>query len=157
MKDFYVTKSHADNVASAGEILQDVVGLNRDKAVVIGLSGDLGSGKTTWTKGLVDNLGGDPELVNSPTFVLMNDYEVGNNIYNLKTAHHLDLYRLDNASELSALKLDKPLSNPDNIIIIEWWDKFKRDVKKLASNNLYILDFETINDYTRTISVSKAK
>ena len=155
MKDFYVTKSHGDNVATAGEILQDVVGLNRDKAVVIGLSGNLGAGKTTCTKGLVDSLGGNPDLVTSPTFVLMNDYELGDNVYNLKTMHHLDLYRLDHATEILELRLDKALNDPANIFVIEWWNKFKRDVKKLASDNLHILSFETINDFTKTISVSK--
>jgi tRNA threonylcarbamoyladenosine biosynthesis protein TsaE len=152
-KDFYVSKSHQDNVAIAEQILEDVVGLNRNQATILGLSGDLGSGKTTWTKGLVEFLGGEADQVQSPTFVLMRDYQLGQNLYKFKRVHHLDVYRLKKAAEFSALKLDPELQNPENLFVIEWWKKIKSKLPK----PVYQLSFEEINDFTRTISVQKIK
>lgn len=151
-KDFFVSKSDDDNVEIADQVLQQIVGLNRNRSVVVGLSGELGAGKTTFTRGLVSALGGDPDQVASPTYVLMKDYELGENIYQLKTLEHLDVYRLKNTSELDTLKLADVLQNPNTIFVIEWWDKFKTAFKKLAPK-MTILEFETINDYTRTITV----
>lgn len=153
MKDFFVSKSHDDNVAIAGEILQGIVDLHRDQATVIGLTGDLGSGKTTFTKGLVESLGGQADDVNSPTFVLMRDYELGDNIYNFSHLHHLDVYRLKKATELTALKLGQEFQNPARVFIIEWWQQVKSALPKSIQKSLVELQFETINDYTRTISV----
>ena len=151
MKDFYVSKSDADNIKIATELLPDTVSLTRTSAMIFGLSGDLGSGKTTWTKGLVTALGGDPNQVTSPTFVLMRDYDLGENIYGLKTIHHLDVYRLKSAKELSALKLDQEFNDPTKLFVIEWWENVKSALPK--NNSFAKLSFETINDYTRTVSI----
>ena len=158
MKDFYVSKSHDDNVAIAGDILQGVVGLNRNQAVVIGLTGDLGTGKTTWTRGLVESLGGVADDVQSPTYVLMRDYDLqqtNKNIYNLQNLHHLDVYRFKKAAELSALKLTDEFDDPTKIFVVEWWRKVKSALPKQIVKQVIELEFETINDFTRTITVKK--
>lgn len=148
-KNFFVSKSHNDNVRIAGEILQEKIGLNRNRAHVIGLQGELGAGKTTWTSGLVDFLGGNSADVSSPTYVLMNEYLLGDNLYNFKKLYHLDLYRLKSADELKVLKLDEYLSDPYALAVVEWFDKFKRGGVKPNT----ILHFETINDFTKTIEL----
>ena len=153
MKDFFVSKSHEDNVAIAAKILQGVISLHRSKAAVLGLTGELGTGKTTWTKGLVEALGGQAEVVQSPTYILMRDYDLENNIYQLNCLHHLDAYRFKKAAELDALKLEKEFSNPNNIFVIEWWRKVKSALPKNIVKSVVELEFETINDYTKTISV----
>jgi tRNA threonylcarbamoyladenosine biosynthesis protein TsaE len=88
------------------------------------LEGDLGSGKTTLTKGIVAGLGAAREEdVTSPSFTLVHEYG--------KTAaasgsairvYHVDLYRIEERSEIESLGLDE-LFNPCSTVIIEWGDK----------------------------------
>ncbi|QGS51621.1 tRNA (adenosine(37)-N6)-threonylcarbamoyltransferase complex ATPase subunit type 1 TsaE [Spiroplasma tabanidicola] len=82
------------------------------KNVAILLSGDLGAGKTTFTKRLLKKLGVN-EVVNSPTFVIMNQYKVNN-----LNINHVDAYRL-NENEESDMYLEQ-FYNALNII--EWSD-----------------------------------
>lgn len=78
---------------------------------VLLLRGDLGAGKTTFTQGFVRGAGSD-ELVNSPTFVLMNEYQ------GRVTVYHADLYRLDTPDEAAAMDLGN-LSR-DGVLVVEW-------------------------------------
>lgn len=78
---------------------------------VILLQGDLGAGKTTLTQGLAAGAG-TTEVVNSPTFILMNEYHGRLPIY------HADLYRLDSAEEV--LALDLPGVSLDGALVVEW-------------------------------------
>ena len=84
---------------------------------VILLSGDLGAGKTTFTKGLAKALGIDDE-VTSPTFTILNVYEDGR----LKL-NHLDMYRVESADELAELGIEDCFDD-DSVTVIEW-NKFE--------------------------------
>ena len=82
------------------------------------LVGDLGAGKTTFAKGLIDGLGSAPAgEVLSPTFSLIHEYEGPPKVY------HIDLYRLDKKPELDTLGLDDIWDEPV-IVLIEWGEKF---------------------------------
>ncbi|MBL8215868.1 MAG: tRNA (adenosine(37)-N6)-threonylcarbamoyltransferase complex ATPase subunit type 1 TsaE [Bryobacterales bacterium] len=84
------------------------------------LIGDLGAGKTTLTKGIVEGLGaGRAEEVSSPTFTLIHEYGDPVRVY------HIDLYRLESARELAGLGLEEILER-DAVVIIEWPDRFAR-------------------------------
>jgi tRNA threonylcarbamoyladenosine biosynthesis protein TsaE len=106
---------------------------------VIGLVGELGAGKTTFTRGLVEALGGTVR-VKSPTFTVMNEYPV--NFGAIKRVVHIDFYRFSDASELSALSLEDE-RRPDTIIVAEWPDVF--------DSNMFTSDV-TIRFISRTIS-----
>ena len=89
-----------------------------DGGEVIGLVGDLGSGKTTFTKGLSEGLGfGDPRQVCSPTYVLEHIYQARLRI------HHYDAYRLDSADEFLALGFEEQLTDNDAVLVVEWADR----------------------------------
>jgi tRNA threonylcarbamoyladenosine biosynthesis protein TsaE len=92
------------------------------QATVIGLSGDLGAGKTTLVQALARELSVS-ERVTSPTFVLMKTYPLENQKFSALT--HIDCYRIDDARELSVLKLDVLWSAPRTLIIIEWPERMK--------------------------------
>lgn len=80
---------------------------------IVFLKGDLGAGKTVFTKGIAQSLGLNPQSVNSPTFVLMNFYEGRLPLY------HFDLYRLEKPEEIKSVSFDEYFYG-DGISIIEW-------------------------------------
>lgn len=85
---------------------------------IICFFGDLGSGKTTFIKGLAKGLGIDSDTVFSPTFVLMNCYQ------GQRTLVHFDLYRLNGLEEFLAKGLEEHLYE-EGIICIEWPERIK--------------------------------
>ena len=90
--------------------------------VLVLLVGELGSGKTTLAKGIVSGLGAAPvEEVASPTFTLIHEYGGPPKVY------HIDLYRLDRVPELETLGLGD-LWEQDAVVLIEWGEKFARDL-----------------------------
>lgn len=87
------------------------------KTLVIGLEGELGSGKTTFIQGLADGLG-VKEAVTSPTFVIMKKY--------LGYFYHFDCYRLDSPEDLLDLGWREIINQPGNLIVLEWAEKVKK-------------------------------
>ena len=82
------------------------------------LSGDLGAGKTTLTKGIVEGRSAArAEDVSSPTFTLIHEYGDPVRVY------HIDLYRLDTAEEARRLGLDEILDGPA-LVLVEWGERF---------------------------------
>lgn len=93
------------------------IGESLEKPVVFILTGDLGAGKTVFTKGLAAGLDIDPKDVNSPTFTLVNEH------FGRMQLIHLDLYRLpDGIDAAMGIGLDELLSQ-NAIVVIEWGEK----------------------------------
>lgn len=90
----------------------------------VALIGDLGSGKTTFVRGLVDAFGGRVK-VKSPTFTVMNEYPVSFGA--IKRVVHLDFYRFTSPDELKALSLEDE-RRPDTVILAEWPDILKEQI-----------------------------
>jgi tRNA threonylcarbamoyladenosine biosynthesis protein TsaE len=87
-------------------------------ATLVTLSGELGAGKTAFTKMLAKAFGIE-EHITSPTFVLEKIYKLPEG-KNFKRLAHIDAYRLKDGSELSALGFDELMSNPETLVILEW-------------------------------------
>ncbi len=86
--------------------------------VLVLLSGDLGSGKTTLTKGIVAGLGAaSEEEVTSPTFTLVHVYG------NAKKVYHADLYRIESFHDFETLGFEDLFANP-TVVILEWSERF---------------------------------
>ncbi len=86
--------------------------------ILVLLSGDLGSGKTTLTKGIVAGLGAASENeVTSPTFTLVHEYGKGNRVY------HVDLYRIESFHDFETLGLEDLFAQP-GVVILEWSERF---------------------------------
>jgi tRNA threonylcarbamoyladenosine biosynthesis protein TsaE len=93
------------------------LGARLQPPVLILLSGELGAGKTTLTKGIVSGTGAArEEEVTSPTFTLVHKYDHGARVY------HVDLYRISDFHDLETLGLEDVLSEP-GVVIVEWPDK----------------------------------
>ena len=89
-------------------------------SLLINLIGNLGAGKTTFVRGLIQELGFD-EFVKSPTFTIVESYESDN----LKV-FHFDLYRIEDDKELQAIGVEDYLTEENAITLVEWPEKSKR-------------------------------
>ncbi len=106
---------------------------------IICLEGELGSGKTTFTQGLLKGLKVKGPYT-SPTFVIMKKYK--NNIY------HFDAYRVKDKDILN-LGWEEIISNPENIIIIEWADR----IKKIIPKGCLWIKFEWVGEHKRKMTL----
>ena len=95
--------------------------------MVIGLVGELGSGKTTYVQQKAKELG-ITETVTSPTFVLLKIYKIPQGDF--ERLVHMDVYRLKNEEEFKNLDIEDILNDPKNLIYIEWADKVKNLLPK---------------------------
>ena len=109
------------SAAETAEVGARIAAMLSAPAVVM-LIGDLGSGKTTLAKGIVQALGAaPPEEVLSPTFSLVHEYEGEPKVY------HLDLYRLDTVPQMETLGLED-IWEQRAIVLIEWGERFDSEL-----------------------------
>lgn len=94
----------------------------KNGATLVTLSGDLGVGKTAFTKAVARVLGVE-ETVTSPTFVLEKIYQLGCETPKFKRLVHIDAYRLETGSDLAPLGFDELMQDAGNLILLEWPEK----------------------------------
>ena len=136
----FVTDSTDETIERGREI-----GASLTPPVLILLSGELGAGKTTLTKGIVSGLGAAREEdVTSPTFTLVHRYEGRARVY------HVDLYRVGDFHDLETLGLEDVFSE-QAVVIVEWPDRLT-----LRTNWPTIrVHLEHVGEDTRRITVSQ--
>ncbi len=128
------TPEETENIAV--KILRRLTALPPQKtATVLSLKGDLGSGKTTFSQFLAKRLG-VKGAIQSPTFLLIKRYPTFNHIF--QNFFHIDAYRIEKESEFSNLGFSEMISNPENIIAIEWPEK----ISGLIPSDAYEISFE---------------
>ncbi|HEX7651764.1 MAG TPA: tRNA (adenosine(37)-N6)-threonylcarbamoyltransferase complex ATPase subunit type 1 TsaE [Candidatus Paceibacterota bacterium] len=106
--------------AEAGEFVRGLRPCT-DEATLVTLSGELGAGKTAFTKAAARALGID-ETVTSPTFVLEKIYALPEGGA-FERLIHIDAYRLESGAELAPLGFDDLMRAPGNLILLEWPEK----------------------------------
>ena len=136
----YKTHSLEETQNVAAEIAQQF----KNKGGLIALEGDLGAGKTTFTQGFARAL--DIDKIISPTFVLVRVHPIPNSE---RTLFHIDLYRLEGQIKIEELGIKDMLSDPDNIIIIEWAEKLGNQLPKDAMK----IKIEKVSENERNILV----
>lgn len=105
------------------------------------LNGDLGAGKTTFTKGLAMALDVD-DVITSPTFTIMKEY------YGKLKLYHFDMYRLSCEDEVYELGFEEYLNDENGVAVIEW-NKFS----SFETSDVFTLNFSRIDDTTRRIEI----
>lgn len=113
--------------------------LRKGKAFVLALKGDLGGGKTTFLQGFAKGLG-IKEKILSPTFVIMKRFEIkyrNIGISEYRNFYHIDCYRIKSPKDISELGLKEIISNPKNIVAIEWAER----IKSILPKNTLWLEF----------------
>lgn len=101
----------------------------RDHALVVGLVGDLGAGKTTFIQGFLKTFAVKQRIV-SPTFLIFRSYPLLRSSGSFRKAYHVDLYRIHKAKELDVLGFRGIMDDPRNIVLIEWAEKGTRSLPK---------------------------
>ncbi len=114
-------------------------------ATVVALHGELGAGKTTFTQE-VGRILGVSENMHSPTFVIMKIYEI--DWKGFKNLIHVDAYRIEKESELLHLGWQEMLSEPENLIFIEW----PENVPGLIPEHAKRIHFKHVDENTREIN-----
>ena len=122
-----------NSTVKLGEIIADTI----PQGIIIALTGELGSGKTTLSQSIIKNMMKIQD-VSSPTFNIVNEYRDKN-----QTIYHFDFYRMEDESELFGIGFDDYLSDKKSIMLIEWADKF---LDMLPRNYLEIV-FHKGQDY----------
>lgn len=122
--------------------------LQKVSAAVLTLTGDLGSGKTTFVQGVARYFGVE-DRVTSPTFVIEKVYELPRGPF--KHLIHIDAYRLESAHELEVLGWHEMAAEPTNLILVEWPER----VPGIFSKGAMRLLFTFIDENTRKVELKK--
>jgi tRNA threonylcarbamoyladenosine biosynthesis protein TsaE len=136
----FITSSANETQKTAQKIAKKFLNNKYKQAFVVALFGELGSGKTTFTQGFAKAVGIKSRII-SPTFIIMRRH---------KNFYHFDAYRLKKEKDILALGWKEIISNPENIVLIEWAEK----IKKALPKNCVKINFKHIKDNKREIIVS---
>jgi tRNA threonylcarbamoyladenosine biosynthesis protein TsaE len=138
MEKFFI-KNEKETSKLAKILAKEVLKIisKKKNALVVGLEGDLGAGKTTFIKAFAKGMGIKRRLT-SPTFVLLKKY---------KNLYHIDCYRIKNSQDILALDFKEIISTPKNIVLIEWAEK----IKKILPKDKIWIKFEIVSDKKRII------
>jgi len=141
-----ISKSLEDTGKIAEDFLEKLALSSFEEATIVGLYGDLGSGKTTFTKAVAKILG-IKEDVTSPTFVIEKIYPIENPLF--KNLIHIDSYRLDSSKEMNALGWENISKNPHNLIFMEWPER----VSDILPERHIKINFKFLSENEREIEI----
>jgi tRNA threonylcarbamoyladenosine biosynthesis protein TsaE len=115
-------------------------------ATVIGLSGELGAGKTTFVQSLARALG-ITESVTSPTFVIARFYPIPHHEQFARLVH-IDAYRIEDVAELGPIGWDEIIADSENLLLVEWPEK----IANRMPPRTYMVALETVGETVRRIT-----
>lgn len=138
MKASEKTFSNLDELPEVAKWVIHVMGRNK----IIGLTGNLGAGKTTLVKEIVKQLG-STDTVQSPTFSLVNEYNSPNG-----KIYHIDAYRINHIEEALRIGLEDLLYE-DNYCFVEWCE----NISPLLPSEMINFDIQVIEENKRKISL----
>lgn len=136
----FITKSALETKSLGKTLSANLVG-----GEIFALTGELGSGKTTFVQGFSEGLGISGRII-SPTFILMRKYKAGG-----KNFYHVDLYRLekDIGKEAINLGINDIWGRPENIVVIEWAEK----IEKMIPQEARWIKFKNLGEKERKITI----
>lgn len=138
----YITHSLEETSQFISELLPSLSGGD-----ILLLEGNLGAGKTAFTKLLGKRLGINEDIT-SPTFSLMNIYELPEPIQGIQQLIHVDAYRMESEEEVYDIGLDEYMNAPDTLLCIEWPERIE---KSLQNKKAMHFRFALQDDGSRSI------
>ena len=134
--EIWESRSEADSFQLAKKL-----GEKAKKGEIYCLEGELGTGKTVFAKGFAKGLGIE-EIVDSPTFTIVKEYQGREKLY------HFDVYRIEDAEELQEIGFSEMISG-DAICLIEWASQIEEEIPENAKWITIEKDLEKGFDYRR--------
>jgi len=146
-------ESGTTHSAAETEALGEALAVRVGRGDVMLLEGDLAAGKTTLVRGIVRGLGGDPDEVTPPSFVLVQSYPCS--ARSIEVLHHVDLYRLADASPdaLREVGVEELLSTSASVVAVEWPAKVLLEWVPPGAR-LWLISLAFNDDGSRTISIT---
>ena len=141
----HVSRSPKETEIIAGNFVKELQPLLAD-ASVVGLYGDLGSGKTLFVQGAAKALG-IKQNITSPTFVIEKIYKLGSQPF--EHLIHIDAYRLEKNEELLHLGWNEIVAGVGNLIFLEWPEK----VAGILPQAMKKISFTFVDEHTREIEI----
>lgn len=135
----FLSKNLNETRELAKKLARRFVKKSSKRALVFGLQGELGAGKTTFIQSFAKGLG-IKNKITSPSFILMKKY---------KNLYHIDCYRIKSYKDILGLDFQEIISNPKNIVIIEWAEK----IRKILPRNVIWIKFEILSKKERKIQI----
>ncbi|MDD4531129.1 MAG: tRNA (adenosine(37)-N6)-threonylcarbamoyltransferase complex ATPase subunit type 1 TsaE [Candidatus Pacebacteria bacterium] len=120
------------------------------RALVFGLKGDLGAGKTTFLQGFGKGLGIRTRII-SPTYVIMNRFTLKKGKF--RNFYHIDCYRLESVKEMKTLGFEEIIEDKKNIVCVEWPERIKR----ILPEEMTMIGFEILEGDKRRIIIKNGK
>lgn len=139
---FDIISHSPDQTRAIGALLGKLV----TRGSLLLLSGDIGSGKTTFVQGLARSLH-TGDQIQSPTFTIVAEHAATDAEGKPLRLYHIDLYRLDGAGDLDSVGLDEYLTDPDGITAIEW-PEYGRD---WLPKEYLLINMQTVSDSKRNL------
>lgn len=140
----YTTTNYKQTQKLGETLAKEILELPTNKtAIVLALKGNLGGGKTTFLQGFAKGLG-IKEKILSPTFVIMKKFKIKKN----SNFYHFDCYRFNKPEDILELGFKEIISNPENIVAIEWPGK----VRKVLPKKVIKISFKFIDKNKREIT-----
>lgn len=153
MEKTYITKNQKQTQRLGEKLAVEILRYPKNKmATILCLNGNLGGGKTTFLQGFAKGLGIENKIL-SPTFVIVKKFLIKDI---KKVFYHIDCYRLQSYKDILEIFSDKGgllsgwkkiISDPDNIIALEWPEK----IKKALPKKVISISFKFINKNSREI------
>ncbi len=142
----YLSLSSLETKRIGRELAKKVLELSRKnkKAIIIGLKGELGGGKTTFLQAFASGLG-IKEKILSPTFVIYRRYKIKDGNF-----YHFDCYRIKKSEEMVSLGFNKIIKEEGSIIALEWADKIR---EIMPSDSIWV-NFSFLKEKERKIIVN---
>lgn len=134
------------NIENLGDFTKNIANKIKEVKlpVFIGLKGEMGAGKTTFTRELIKNITNETDVVvTSPTFTLINVYET------IPQIVHVDLFRLETYDDIIFSGIDYYMFESQSIIIAEWYDK----INYLMPKNNIKININIVSEFEREFEV----
>ena len=153
----FVSNDHGESKKCARDLADNLMSRSRldigGGALVLALAGDLGSGKTTFARAFAGALG-VKEKVKSPTFIIFRKSKIilllaGQNS-KFRYFYHFDVYRINSEKEILNLGWEEIISNPKNIVLVEWADK----IENILPKNSVKINFKHLNGDKREVEIA---
>jgi len=151
VKKTYLTASSGQTKKLGANLAKKVFKIQSKKtALVIGLEGNLGGGKTTFLQGFAQGLG-IKEKILSPTFIIVKKFLISNSQF--LNFYHIDCYRIEKPKEILDLGFGEIIKNPQNIVTVEWANR----IKKILPSKTIIIKFKLVDKNKREITLWRKK